>query len=167
MLAADYTVEETGHNLSLEEPIVAKTKEIFDEVDSQILESAKFDQSSTQQNHDTVDQTKLEETLATQPQSSPGVPSPETLRKLQAAVTKNSDENKSLPVGEENAASERPKFGISSLISRMSRSETVNSGSGVGRKEPNFNPEVTDESEFDDLEQEKIEVPAFLRRQAN
>ena len=40
-------------------------------------------------------------------------------------------------------------------------------GEGVNRKEPNFNSDVTDESEFDDLEQEKIEVPAFLRRQAN
>ena len=43
----------------------------------------------------------------------------------------------------------------------------MNSGSGVGRKEPNFNSDVTDENEFDDLDQEKIEVPAFLRRQAN
>ena len=72
-----------------------------------------------------------------------------------------------MPIGKENSAPERPKFGISSLISRMSRSETVGSGSGISRKEPNFNTDVTEESEFDDLEQEKIEVPAFLRRQAN
>jgi len=38
---------------------------------------------------------------------------------------------------------------------------------GVSRKEPNFNADVSKESKFDDLEQEKIEVPAFLRRQAN
>ena len=49
----------------------------------------------------------------------------------------------------------------------MSRSETVSSGSVVSRKEPNFNSDATEESEFDELEQEKIEVPAFLRRQAN
>ena len=72
-----------------------------------------------------------------------------------------------MPASEKISATERSKFGISSLISRMSRSETVSSGSGVSRKEPNFNSDVTDESEFDDLEQEKIEVPAFLRRQAN
>ena len=72
-----------------------------------------------------------------------------------------------MPAVEENSVTERPKFGISSLISRMSRSETGGSGSGVSRKEPNFNADVTEESDFDDLEQEKIEVPAFLRRQAN
>ena len=102
-----------------------------------------------------------------QPQSLPGVPSPETLARLKAAVTKEIDEKTDLHNGEENLVTERPKFGISSLISRMSRSETVGSGSGVSRKEPNFNADVTEESEFDDREQEKIEVPAFLRRQAN
>ena len=49
----------------------------------------------------------------------------------------------------------------------MSRSETASSGPSISREEPNFNLGVTDEAEFDDLEQEKIEVPAFLRRQAN
>ena len=110
---------------------------------------------------------KLEETVETQSHSSPGVPSPETLARLKAAVTKNSDEKNSLPTSEENSVTERAKFGISSLISRMSRSETVSSGSGVNRKEPNFNSDLSEESEFDNLEQEKIEVPAFLRRQAN
>ena len=160
-------VEEAGQNLSLNEPIVAQTQEIFDEVDSEILAEREFDHQPIQQNHDLMTNSKLEETVETQSQSSPGVASPEILAKLQAAVTKNSDDNNSLPANEENLATERPKFGISSLISRMSRSETVNSGSGVGRKEPNFNSDVTDENEFDDLEQEKIEVPAFLRRQAN
>ena len=160
-------VEESGQNLSLEEPIVAKTQEIFDEVDSEILARRELDQSPGQQNHGLMADSRSEETLETQPQSSPGVPSPETLARLKAAVSKESDQKTSLPTGEENLAPERPKFGISSLISRMSRSETVGSGSGISRKEPNFNADVTEESEFDDLEQEKIEVPAFLRRQAN
>ena len=160
-------VEETGQNLSLEEPIVAKTQEIFDEVDSEIFARRELDQSLGKQNHGLIADSRSEEALETQPQSSPGVPSPETLARLKAAVTKESDQKNSLPTGEENSAPERPKFGISSLISRMSRSETVGSGSGISRKEPNFNTDVTEESEFDDLEQEKIEVPAFLRRQAN
>jgi hypothetical protein len=49
----------------------------------------------------------------------------------------------------------------------MSRSESSSVGSSVGRKEPNFNSEAVEERDFDDLEQDKIEVPAFLRRQAN
>jgi cell division protein FtsZ len=160
-------VEETGQNLSLEEPMVAKTQEIFNEVDNEILARRDFDQSPVQQNDDLIPNPKFEETAETQSQSSPGIPSPETLARLKAAVTKDSEEKNSLPASEENSATERSKFGISSLISRMSRSETVSLGSGISRKEPNLNSDVTDESEFDDLEQEKIEVPAFLRRQAN
>ena len=142
-------------------------QEIFDEVDNEIFASRGFDQSPIQQNHDLITNSNLEETVKTQAQSSPGIPSPATLARLKAAVIKGSDEENSLPASGENSAPERPKFGISSLISRMSRSETVSLGSGISRKEPNLNSDVTDESEFDDLEQEKIEVPAFLRRQAN
>ena len=167
VLAAEEIVEETGQNLTLEEPIVAKTQEIFDQVDSEISANRELDQPLVQENHDLTANSRLEETLEAQPQSPPGVPSPETLARLKAAVTKEIDEKTNLPNGEENLVTERPKFGISSLISRMSRSETVGSGSGVSRREPNFNTDVTKESEFDDLEQEKIEVPAFLRRQAN
>ena len=49
----------------------------------------------------------------------------------------------------------------------MSRSENLSQGSGTIRNEPNFNADTTEEHETDDLQQEKIEVPAFLRRQAN
>ena len=167
VLAVEEVLEETGQNLSLEEPIVAKTQAIFDEVDSEISVSRELDQTSIQENQGLMANSRSEETLEIQSQSSPGVPSPETLARLKAAVTKNSDEKSSLPTGGENSVTERAKFGISSLISRMSRSETVGSESGVSRKEPNFNSDVTEENEFDDLEQEKIEVPAFLRRQAN
>ena len=165
--AVEEIIKETDQNLSLEEPIVAKTQEIFDEVDSKISASREFDQSLIQQNHDLMANSKPEEILDIQSQSSPGNPSPEILARLEAAVTKDSDERNSSHTVEERSETERPKFGISSLISRMSRSEAVSSGSSTSRKEPNFNSDATEEREFDDLEQEKIEVPAFLRRQAN
>ena len=167
ILEAEEVEEESGQNLSLEEPNVARTQEIFDQVDNEISASREFDQPLIQQNHCLMANARSEETLETEAQSSPGAPSPETLARLKAAVTKNSDEKISSAISEENSVTERAKFGISSLISRMSKSETVGSGSGVSRKEPNFNSDVTEESELDDLEQEKIEVPAFLRRQAN
>ena len=167
ILAVEEVVEDTGQNLSLEEPIVAKTQAIFDEVDSEILVSRELDQPSIQENQGLMANSRSAETLEIQSQSSPGVPSPETLARLKEAVTKDSDEKSRLPTSEENSVTERAKFGISSLISRMSRSETVGSEAGVSRKEPNINSGITEESEFDDLEQEKIEVPAFLRRQAN
>ena len=161
------SVEETGQNLSLEEPIVAKTQEFFDEVDSEISASREFDHSLIQQNHDLMTDSKPEETLDIQSQSSPGSASPEILARLKAAVIKDSDERNSSHTFEERSETERPKFGISSLISRMSRNEAGSLGSGASKKEPNFNSDVTEERKFDDLEQEKIEVPAFLRRQAN
>ena len=89
-----------------------------------------------------------------------------TLAKLRAAVTKGSDEKNSERSVEHKSESERPKFGISSLISRMSRSEVSSSGLG-DKKEPNFNSDEIGQSDVNDLERDKIEVPAFLRRQAN
>ena len=44
-------VEENDQNLSIDEPIVARTNEIFDEVDKEISEGREFDQSLAQQNH--------------------------------------------------------------------------------------------------------------------
>ena len=119
VLAAEEIVEETGQNLTLEEPIVAKTQEIFDQVDSEISANRELDQPLIQENHDITAKSGLEETLEAQPQSLPGVPSPETLARLKAAVTKEIDEKTDLPIGEENSVTDRPKFGISSLISRM------------------------------------------------
>ena len=46
---------------------------------------------------------------------------------------------------EERPETARPKFGISSLISRMSKSENSNLKSGTSRNEPNFNASVTKE----------------------
>ena len=90
-----------------------------------------------------------------------GIPTAETLERLRAAVSKENSESPMPQNNDQHSEIERPKFGISSLISRMSRSE----GSDISsepRKEPNFNSMDDDNSE-----QDKIEVPAFLRRQAN
>ena len=162
VFAVENIVEENDQNLSIDEPIVAKTQEIFDEVDKEISASREFDQSLIQQNHDLIAKSKSEEKLDIQSQSSSVTPSPETLARLKAAVTKDGAN-----IVEERSETPRPKFGISSLISRMSRSENLSQGSGTIRNEPNFNADTTEEHEPDDLQQEKIEVPAFLRRQAN
>jgi cell division protein FtsZ len=92
----------------------------------------------------------------------------ETLARLRAAITKEPGEINNSKAVDERPETERPKFGISSLISRMSRSEAVSSGPISGdRKEPNLNSDAVDNRQSNDQEQEKIEVPAFLRRQAN
>ena len=168
VLAAEEIVEESDQNLSLEEPIVAKTQEIFDEVDNEISATGATDQSHTSENFGPVANSETIEHLDVRPEPSPGTPSMETLARLRAAIKKEPAEVNSSKVVDERSQTDRPKFGISSLISRMSRSEAVSSGPISGdRKEPNLNSDAVDNRQSNDQEQEKIEVPAFLRRQAN
>jgi cell division protein FtsZ len=166
VLAVEEVAEGTDQNLSFEEPIVAETQAIFEEVDNEILANREFDQSLVKESDGLVANSQRDESLDSQ-SSSPGIPSADTLAKLRAAVTKGTNEKNNSQISDEQSETERPKFGISSLINRMSRSESSSVGSGVGRKEPNFNSEAVEERDLDDLEQDKIEVPAFLRRQAN
>ena len=166
VLAVEEVAESTDQNLSFEEPIVAETQAIFEEVDNEILANREFDQSLVKESDGFVASSQPDESLDTQ-SSSPGIPSADTLARLRAAVTKGTNEKNKSQISDEQSETERPKFGISSLINRMSRSESSSVVSGVGRKEPNFNSEAVEERDFDDLEQDKIEVPAFLRRQAN
>ena len=166
VLAVEEVAEGTDQNLSFEEPIVAETQAIFEEVDNEILANREFDQSLVKESDGLVASSQRDESLVSQ-SSSPGIPSADTLARLRAAVTKGTNEKNKSQISDEQSETERPKFGISSLINRMSRSESSSLGSDVGRKEPNFNSEAVEERDFDDLEQDKIEVPAFLRRQAN
>ena len=166
VLAVEEVAESTDQNLSFEEPIVAETQAIFEEVDNEILANREFDQSPVKESDGLVASSQRDESLDSQ-SSSPGIPSADTLARLRAAVTKGTNEKNKSQISDEQSETERPKFGISSLINRMSRSESSSVVSGVGRKEPNFNSEAVEERDFDDLEQDKIEVPAFLRRQAN
>lgn len=109
----------------------------------------------------------------------PATPSPEAMARLQAAVQK-------VPVQEPKATAHnvaahgRPRFGINSLINRMTglNGETpaaapaesaaippAERAATVARQQPQVRAV---EPEADpDPEQERIEIPAFLRRQAN
>jgi cell division protein FtsZ len=97
--------------------------------------------------------------------SEPGTPSPEAMARLRAAVEKVPLEttiNKSVetPVVE---VAERPRFGLNSLINRMTgHHETVDRGE--------VSPPSTvidQEFETEKFANERIDIPAFLRRQAN
>ena len=100
-----------------------------------------------------------------------GTPSPEAMARLQAAVSR-------APTSRGAAASpaaaaparpqaERPRFGIGSLINRMAGHGAE--GGPAAAPGPRAQPPVTayeDEPEMN-ADQERIEIPAFLRRQAN
>ena len=160
-LVSDQIVEQADQNLSLEEPLVAKTQEIFDQIDNEISSDISTDQPLVTDNKYKEENGLQAASVAASFQEPSGIPTAETLERLRAAVSKENTESPMPQNNEQPSEIERPKFGISSLISRMSRSE----GSDISsepRKEPNFNS--TDD---DNVEQDKIEVPAFLRRQAN
>ena len=106
-----------------------------------------------------------------------GAPSPEAMARLQAAVSKNPGARapgmaqpapQARPAAAPAArAAEKPRFGIGSLINRMAgHAEPAAERSAPA---PRQQPPVThydDEQELS-ADQERIEIPAFLRRQAN
>ncbi|MBM7068908.1 cell division protein FtsZ [Actibacterium sp. 188UL27-1] len=102
------------------------------------------------------------EAMAERP--APGTPSPEALARLQAAVGRtNGGVSQTADDGGERAA----RFGIGSLITRMSGqgNEVVH----TMRQQPpvqSQRPAQYDENDTDP-DQDRIEIPAFLRRQAN
>ena len=106
----------------------------------------------------------------------PGAPSPEALARLQAAVSRApvqpSQSRQAAPVQRQPVTApkpaERPRFGIGSLINRMA--------GGHPEQQPAERPVATRQqppvTSYDDeaehsADQERIEIPAFLRRQAN
>jgi cell division protein FtsZ len=109
----------------------------------------------------------------------PGGPSPEALARLQAAVSKNPGQPAMQRPATAQPQAQRPaahaakapepraRFGIGGLISRMAggHAEPAADRAPVGRQQP----PVTgyDDEQEHTADQERIEIPAFLRRQAN
>ncbi len=110
------------------------------------------------------------------PSAAPGTPSPDTLARLKAAASRSASERQAAAAQPSAAphadgGAERPRFSVNSLIGRMT------GGHGTGQEAPQQPrrqqppvqaqrpaPVVEDDA---DPDQEKIEIPAFLRRQAN
>ncbi|MDA0721965.1 MAG: cell division protein FtsZ, partial [Proteobacteria bacterium] len=97
----------------------------------------------------------------------PGTPSPEALARLQAAVNrvpKPADQQQR--PAPRAAEAEKPRFGINSLINRMTGAQA---DASAAQQPARTQPQVTalrPEQEVED-DQDRIEIPAFLRRQAN
>ncbi len=104
---------------------------------------------------------------APQGPASAGTPTPEAMERLRAAVNKQ-PAGQGVPRAPQAAPSDKARFGINSLIGRM----TGHAGEGVDpapRSQPSVSsaPAAPAAPMAADPEQEKIEIPAFLRRQAN
>jgi cell division protein FtsZ len=112
-----------------------------------------------------IDANDLEPSMSYIGLSEPGTPSPEAMARLRAAVEKVPLETKlndsvERPVAE---VTEKPRFGFNSLISRMTGQHE-----SVDRSEVSAPSTVIDqEFEAEKGANERIDIPAFLRRQAN
>ncbi|UZD91825.1 cell division protein FtsZ [Cognatishimia activa] len=97
----------------------------------------------------------------------PGTPSPEALARLRTAVSKAPaapQPRQQVVADEPMVAEEKPRFGINSLINRMTGSGQEAAAPQPSRQQPNLQAAP---APAEDPEQERIEIPAFLRRQAN
>jgi cell division protein FtsZ len=105
------------------------------------------------------------------PQPRPaGMPSPEALQRLQEAVRRAPVADPRVPAqarAAEPPVERSPRFAINSLINRMTGhpSEAAPRPSPALRQQPQLRQPA--EERAPSPEQEKIEIPAFLRRQAN
>jgi cell division protein FtsZ len=124
-----------------------------------------------------------EQALEAEPQTfvaprapAPGTPSPEALARLRTAAQRAAPAAAPAPVAQaahpEEQAAERPRFGINSLINRMTgHAEQPQAEQPVARQQPPVQQRqaavAPQPTEAVDPDQERIEIPAFLRRQAN
>jgi len=104
-----------------------------------------------------------------------GQPSPEALARLQAAVSRPGNATAKFarpapvaapaPAAAPASAAAKPRFGIGSLINRMAGHLEATQSAPSGRAQP----PVTSYDDDHDMgsDQDRIEIPAFLRRQAN
>ncbi|MGK7653418.1 MULTISPECIES: cell division protein FtsZ [unclassified Roseovarius] len=122
-----------------------------------------------------VAQAEEPETFVAPKAPAPGTPSQDALARLQAAVQHRGSgtpqRQAPTPAAAPEHAAERPRFGINSLINRMTGhgAEGAQQPPRPARQQPPMQatapqPEVRDEREEED---DQIEIPAFLRRQAN
>ncbi|NBZ87042.1 cell division protein FtsZ [Stagnihabitans tardus] len=98
-----------------------------------------------------------------------GTPSPEAMARLQAAVSKTpaapaAAARPAAPAPKPAAkpVAERPRFGIGGLINRMAGSHAE---AAPARQQPQVS--AYDEENEPATDQDRMEIPAFLRRQAN
>ena len=102
----------------------------------------------------------------------PGTPSPEAMARLRAAAAKSvpGDHNRRPAPAAHAEPEERPRFGINSLINRMT-GHSEGAQPNAARQQPSMPSRAQAPAPMpqdqQDPDQERIEIPAFLRRQAN
>ena len=163
-LAAPDDVAETVH----EEPVEPVEAEYVASEPAPVEEPSLFEEA------DDLPPPAYQPAAARPERPAPGTPSPEALARLEAAVRKQPvralDEPAPAPRRAAPApapAAEEKRFGINSLIGRMTGQGEEAAPRASERTQPRLTargPVADDELS---PEEERIEIPAFLRRQAN
>ena len=103
-----------------------------------------------------------------------GQPSADTMARLQAAVGRTPlprelpQTDAALPESAKSEETDRPRFGINSLINRMTGTgETTTPPARPARQQPALKTNNSTQELQEQDEDSQIEIPAFLRRQAN
>ena len=97
-----------------------------------------------------------------------GTPTPEALARLQAAVQNAPARKSPAAVVPPTQSADKPRFGINSLINRMTGHQTeIPSDRTINPDQVTPPVNAADTQAESDAEHERIEIPAFLRRQAN
>ena len=194
--------EEASVEVAEETPMVAEVAQaedqapLFEDLDVQrAAEEEQVDHLFAEENADADDlpppayqpqvaafEPRQEESLEAEPDTfvaprapAPGTPSPEALARLRAAAQKAAPEQQQAPAAAPQAApqAEKPRFGINSLINRMTGHAEGEAQQRPARQQPQMQPQhgqaaaAPQPQETSDPDQERIEIPAFLRRQAN
>ena len=125
--------------------------------------------------YDTPYQTQNSEYVAPK-RNPPGTPTPEALARLRAAIHKDTPARQpAAPAASATPRQVHPaptpdsgksRFGINSLINRMT-GQGEDGPAPVERRQPPMQQPVSYDDDPVDPDHERIEIPAFLRRQAN
>ncbi|MBM1309364.1 cell division protein FtsZ [Sulfitobacter mediterraneus] len=201
-LTPQTVAEEAPVEVAEETPMVAEAAQaedqapLFEDLDVQrAAEEEQVDHLFAEENTDADDlpppayqpqvaafEPRQEESLEAEPDTfvaprapAPGTPSPEALARLRAAAQKAAPEQQQAPAAAPQAApqAEKPRFGINSLINRMTGHAEGEAQQRPARQQPQMQPQhgqaaaAPQPQETSDPDQERIEIPAFLRRQAN
>ncbi|MDQ2095454.1 cell division protein FtsZ [Rhodalgimonas zhirmunskyi] len=166
------------------------TEDMYEQDDSDELPSPAYrpQVASFASHHDAGDHEDATESYVAPRAPAPGTPSPDAMARLKAAVQRAPGSRAPAQVEEQQRAepqadhgAEKPRFGINSLINRMTGHGGEHEQQPQQRVQPQVQarptaqpsaqpvaqPQVQARAHEDEAEQERIEIPAFLRRQAN
>ena len=145
---------------------------IFDQTQAEVVEpevvaepEAELVADSSEESLGTLfDEAPVDETVEISEASDPSV---DALRRLRAAVAKVPLEEDEPQVEEKPAPEVQGRFAINNLINRMTGHGPNTDVAAVRRQPPLHEQEAQTYEDINEEEVDRVEIPAFLRRQAN